>query len=141
MSYQFSRGGRTACLSAGPVFILSLVCATIVQNPAQPFGLPTHWAELVGAVVVMALPVIVIGGLLAFLPVWLGASLLAWVGNFNAALRHPGLWSLSGGAIAAIPVIVVGAGKVFPEDIALIATGAICATLVRYGTRWSDESV
>jgi hypothetical protein len=46
-----------------------------------------------------------------------------------------------GGAIpgALIPFIDLGSDRQFGT--ALVATGAICAVIARYGTRWSDDSV
>jgi hypothetical protein len=141
MPYETARGRWNACLYAGPVFVASLVGTAFAENPAQPLSLPVHWAEMVGGIILMIMPVILIGMLLAFVPVWLGTNLLAWAGNSNAGLRHPALWAISGGAVVAIPTIMFGAGEVFPQNLSLIATGAVCAVIARYGTRWSDDSV
>lgn len=140
MSYQFARGGWIACLCAGPVFAASLVFATMLESPS-PVALDAQWGMIAGGALVMIMPVIVIGMLLAFFPVWLGAKLLAWAGSANIGLRHPAFWAIMGGAIpgSLLPVIDLGSDRHFGT--ALIATGAICAVIVRYGTRWSDDSV
>ena len=58
----------------------------------------------------------------------------------NPGLAHPAFWALVGAVIAAAAAIVLDFPPDTPIGFALIATGTICATIVRYGTRWSDDS-
>lgn len=141
MTYQFARGSRTACLSAGPVFAAMLLFTAVFESPAAAVSIDIQWIEVLFGILVMIMPLILIGGLLAFFPVWLGSNLMAWAGEYNIGLRHPAIWGIAGGSIAAMPVALLDAGAAAPFSTALIATAAICALLVRYGTRWDDDSV
>lgn len=141
MAYQFARGSWAACLLAGPVFAATLLFTAVFESPAAAVSIDIQWSEVVGGILVMATPLILIGGLLAFFPVWLGSNALAWASEHNIGLRHPAIWAIVGGAIPAMPIALLDADATSPFGTALIATGAICALIVRYRTRWSDESV
>lgn len=140
MTYQFARGGWIACLGAGPVFIATLLSSIVLENPAQPIVVEVSWGQIIGAGLAMVFPVMLVGGLLALFPVWLGTKLLAWAGARNIGLRHPAFWGIAGGAMPALllPFMDLGSGRQFGTT--LIATGAICALIARYGTRWDDDS-
>lgn len=141
MPYQFARGRWISCLSAGPVFAAALLFTAVFESPAATVIIDVHRGEIVGGILMMAPPLVLIGGLLAVFPVWLGSNLLASAGERNIGLRHPAIWAIAGGAMAAIPKAALDAGTISSFGTALIVTGAICALIVRYGTRWSDESV
>jgi hypothetical protein len=89
MTYQSERGGWIACLCAGPVFAIALLFASMQETPASPIAIDVQWGLIVGGVLVVIMPVILIGMMLAFFPVWFGTKLLAWAGAHNFGLRHP----------------------------------------------------
>lgn len=139
MYVRFYRGGLLATLLAGPIFLLTLGLAPLALDAARPLTL--HPAVADGAVMLpIAAASIVLGSVLAVMPVWLGGTTMGWIAARNPGLAHPAFWSLVGAAITAAAAIALDFAPDTPIGFALIATGAICATIVRYGTRWSDES-
>ena len=139
MYVRFFRGGFVATLLAGPIFLSSLGLAPLALDAARPMALHPVVAD--GAVM---LPItaasIVLGAILAVMPVWLGGTAMGWIAARNPGLAHPAFWALVGAVIAAAAAIALDFPPDTPIGFALIATGTICATIVRYGTRWSDDS-
>jgi hypothetical protein len=139
MHVRFYRGGFVATLAAGPIFLSTLGLAPLALDPARSMAL--HPVVVDGAVM---LPVtaasIVLGSVLAALPVWLGGTAMGWIAARNPGLAHPAAWALVGGATTAAAAAALDFAPDTPIGFALIATGAMCATIVRYGTRWSDDS-
>ena len=139
MYVRFYRGGFVATLTAGPIFLLSLGLAPLALDAARPMALHPVVAD--GAVM---LPItaasIVLGSVLAVMPVWMGGTAMGWIAARNPGLAHPAIWALVGGAISAAAAMALDFAPDTPIGLALIATGASCATIVRYGTRWSDDS-
>lgn len=140
MTYRFARGAWIACFCAGPIFVAMLAFAAAAENPALPVIVPAGWSEILAGSLLGAIPVIVIGALLASAPVLLGGALLARVGTANVGVRHPACWAILGGAIPGTAITALDMGDVQQFNVALIATGTICALLVRYGTRWPGDS-
>lgn len=63
------------------------------------------------------------------------------LGNAYSITRWPGFWGAAGAALAA-PMSRMLMGEDGLGKATLFAfTGAVCALIVRYGTRWSDDSV
>ena len=137
MRFDFYRGGLVATLAAGPIFLAMAGLSAIVLDPAAANRLFFTSQELA-----MLLPIfaasIVLGAILAVLPVWIGGSAMGWAAARNIGLTHPAIWALTGGALAAGVALPLDPALASPLTLALIATAAICATIVRYGTRWSD---
>lgn len=139
MRFDFYRGGLAATLCAGPIFLLMAGLAAIVLNPAAANGLFFTSQELAMLLPIFAASV-VMGAILAVLPVWIGGSVMGWAAARNIGLAHPAIWASTGGALAAGVALPFDPALVSPLTLALIATAAICATIVRYGTRWSDDT-
>lgn len=137
MRFDFYRGGLAATLCAGPIFLLMTGVAAIVLDPAAATGLFFTSQELAMLLPILAASM-VLGAILAVLPVWIGGSAMGWAAARNIGLAHPAIWALTGGAVAAGVALPLDRALQSPLTLALIATAAICATIVRYGTRWSD---
>ncbi len=133
INFNYWRGALLATLCAGPVFI-----APAFLMPLPPMG-P---GAFIGGFITLIGIAIMFGALIAFLPVFFGGYFMALWGSRNPRARNPALWALAG-ALFAVPVAVIMAG--FGRgDIWIWAvfayTGAVCALLVRYGTRWDDDN-
>jgi hypothetical protein len=139
MHVRFYRGGFIATLAAGPVFLLSLGFAPLALDAPRPIALPLTAAEGAVMLPIMAAS-IVLGSMLSVMPVWLGGTAMGWIAARNPGLAHPASWALVGGATTAAAAMALDFAPSTPIGFALISTGAICALIVRYGTRWSDDS-
>lgn len=117
-----------------------MLFATMLEYPATPVAMDVRWEEILAPVLGSFVPLVVIGAVGAALPAWLGGAVMARASAGNVGLRHPACWAIAGGAMVAMPVAALGEDSFQYTGLALIATGAICALLVRYGTRWSDDS-
>ncbi len=65
---------------------------------------------------------------------------MGWAAARNVGLMHPAIWAIAGGASAAAAALALDPQAESPVTFALIATATLCALIVRYGTRWSDDS-
>lgn len=139
MHVRFYRGGLVATLVAGPTFLVMLGLAPLMLDPGQPTAF--HPATLDGAVM---LPItaasLVLGSVVAVMPVWFGGTAMGWLSARNPGLTHPAIWAIVGATASAASAVALDFELISPIGIALMATGAICAVIVRYGTRWSDDS-
>lgn len=139
MQFRFYRGGFVATLAAGPVFLLTLALAPLVLEAGEPFSLDPIAQD--GAVMLpIAAASIVLGSVVSIIPIWLGGTAMGWISARNAGLTHPAIWAIVGAAASAASASALDFSLISPVGLALIATGAICALIVRYGTRWSDDS-
>lgn len=139
MRFSFFRGGLIATLGAGPLFLMMFGLALWSHAPGDAINLNID-AQDQAVLLPMLAASLVFGALLAVLPVWIGGMVMGWAAARNAGLMHPAIWAIAGGASAAAAVLPFDPQAESPITFALIATAAICALIVRYGTRWSDDS-
>ena len=140
MSYRFASGAALAMLAAGPVFVFNLMVGVMLYDTlgAQELG-----AEIAGMLMltIFAVP---FGAVIALLPVLAGGYGMGWLGLRWTPARHPVLWGVAGALLGgAMLLAFAGFGDpgVWGAPALFSATGAICALIVRYRTRWSDDSV
>ena len=127
----FAVGVGRASIAAGPVFLAAVAVFTAVSTPSP---VPVAPSALLAVLIVV--PAIMVGGLLALIPNLIGTALLANMARSNAGIRLPVVWGLIGGLVA-------GGAAAFGEIesvaiAAFAATGVVCALLCRSGTRWPD---
>jgi hypothetical protein len=91
----FAKGVGRASIAAGPVFLASVVLFTTLSVP-RPVAVDA--SSLLFLLVLV--PAIMVGGLLALLPNLIGTALLANVAGSNAGLRLPAFWGLVGGLVS-----------------------------------------
>jgi len=137
MKFEYAKGAAYASLSAGPIFLLALAIGALVTG---------EWAWRDFAVLLLSLPLVLLfaipaGAIIATLPIAVGGFVMSWLGQHYPGTQNGGVWGLAG-AVSALPLATLLAGSSFLEFVAhFAATGVICALIVRYGTRWSDDSV
>ena len=125
-----------ACLIAGPVFLTSLVSASLYLKLPQPIVVS---AGEFGAFVVLILPALIVGFLLALIPVTIGTAALFTLGEQNAAFRLPGVWTAVGAAIGiALVILLQLAGPWREAGFALVVTSAVCARVARNYVNWEN---
>lgn len=131
--FRYRFGAALALLAAGPVFLLSLMLITLLTSP-------TH-SELgsLNGLLVVAMFSIPFGIAFGAIPILLGGLVMGWLGVDVKCSRHPIIWGLTG-ALAAQPMALVIFDGLKDAPVLFAFTGAICALIVRYGTRWSDDS-
>lgn len=139
MHISFYRGGLVATLAAGPLFLLMLGLAVIVTGAGEAIDVDPG-GKMLGPLLPILAASLVIGAFLAVLPVCIGGTVMGWVAARNIGLAHPAIWAMAGGGAMAGGLLPFGAIGDSPVSIALIATGTICALIVRFGTRWSDAN-
>lgn len=123
--FHYASGAAFALLAAGPLFVL-----------------PMMFIPGVGLMVFFAMPIaILIGAMIAAIPVVGGGFLMGWLGVRNEAMRNPLGWGGAGALLALVIAIMFGAAQEAPALSLFLFTGISCALIVRYGTRWSDDSV
>ena len=131
--YRF--GAALAMVSAGPSFVLLLLLGQIGRNPLGG-DLDEPW-QIFPLLLMMVIP----GMAVAFLPILLGGLAMAYVGTRSTSARHPVIWAGAGAILGMLMAFLFDgtarSGLVLP----FLLNGAICALIVRYGTRWSDDSV
>ena len=132
ISFNYWRGALLAMLCAGPVFVLPLF---FVSMPSGGKG------AYIGPLVFALLLSIPFGAAFAFLPVFFGGYVMALWGSRNRRARHPVLWGVAGALMATlIAAILIGLARGDVRVSILFAfAGAVCALLVRLGTRWDDD--
>lgn len=129
---RFARGVLLATLAAGPLFVLPLV----VVLPSAPNGA----AQAAPALLLMLPFSIVFGALISAIPNLLGATVLGALGAGNIGARLPVFWALAGAGAGALIEWAFTATQ--PDGggptLLLAGTGAGCALICRWGTRWAD---
>jgi hypothetical protein len=139
MAFSFFRGGLIATIGAGPIFLMMFGLALWTHAPGEAINLNMN-AQDQAALLPMLAASLVFGALLAVLPVCIGGVAMGWAAARNAGLMHPAIWAIAGGASAAGAALPFDPQIESPFAFAMIATGALCALIVRYGTRWSDDN-
>lgn len=117
-------------LSAGPIF--TAVLALTFPNTG-----PDAWYAPFGRVMMSLLiaPVtILVGAVLALLPMLAGVLLLGIVGTTIDRLRAPATWAATGSVMGIAIAAMFDAGS--SAGPALIATGAFCASIARRFVDW-----
>ncbi|RSU60126.1 hypothetical protein DAH55_12115 [Sphingomonas koreensis] len=135
MHFNYRFGAALAMVSAGPSFALLLFLADMILDP---FGIePSTLWTLFPVVLIAVIP----GMAIAFLPILLGGFGMAYFGTRSTSARHPITWAVAGAILGMLMAFLFDdsaqSGLVLP----FLLNGAICALIVRYGTRWDDDSV
>lgn len=131
-SYRF--GAALALFAAGPVFLLSLILGTLLTSPTE------GGSGALSGLLAFAVFSIPIGISLGAIPIMLGGFVMGHLGAGDSLYRLYGTWAVAG-AIVGLPMPILLGFDAEWEPMTLFATtGAICALLVRYGTRWSDDN-
>ncbi len=135
---SYAGGVVRALLAAGPIFLGVLMIGVFLFYPQHG---PSGW-EFLGLIPLLMMSVAV-GLILSLIPILIGSFLMATAGINAPWTRLPALWALVGALLANIATLAIG-NNPFVFDPALFTlfglTGAICALIIRYGTRWSDDS-
>ena len=124
-----TRGVRFALLGAGPIFVTALA----ISHPILAGEDGSPWLLLILPPFILV--TVVFGAFLATLPVLVSTHFILWLSGRSVKARHPVVWAAIGAMLGLATGLATGC--VLP----LAATGATCALLVRYGTRWDDDSV
>ena len=138
MQFEYAKGAAYAILSAGPIFLLAFAIGVLATGEGS-------WRDL--SVWLLGLPIILlvaipVGAIIGTIPIAFGGFVMCWLGQRYRIARHPAAWGLAGSILALPLAMALPLPSSVLELIApLAATGAICALIVRYGTRWSDDSV
>lgn len=136
---EYAGGVIRALLAAGPVFLITiLVGAVILKTPDAIQG----WELLYLIPLLMAS--VAFGLMISLVPILTGTAVMATAGIYWSWTRGRSIWAGAGALLGMIMILPFGnsGGAVDWGSLALFAiTGAICALIVRYGTRWSDDSV
>ena len=131
--YRF--GAALAMVSAGPSFALLLLLGQIARNPSGG-DLSELWA-LLPLLLIAVIP----GMVIAFLPILLGGLAMGHIGTRCTSTRHPVIWAGAGATLGMLMAFLFDnnaqSGLVLP----FLLNGAICALIVRYRARWSNDSV
>ncbi|MBS0503774.1 MAG: hypothetical protein JSS55_08225 [Proteobacteria bacterium] len=129
-------GVALAAVAAGPAFVAATGIALLMSNPDP---VPVNASSAV--MLLLFLPAIPFGAIMACLPIFLGALALSAIGCFDEIARLPVVWALAGAGMAGIPALLLIGGS--PESAVFVAafawTGAICALIARAGTQWYDD--
>lgn len=136
IGFHYRCGAALALVSAGPAFILLLLVAAVVISPQEGETV----AALIGALpaAIISIP---FGAILGAIPIMVGGLLMGNLGVVSRASRHPLPWAAAGGSMALPMPVLLNIGTEWGLYGLFALTGAICALIVRYGTRWSDDSV
>ena len=125
-----------ACLLAGPVFLTSTALASLYLKLPQP--ILVSGSEF-GLFLMMMLPALIVGFLLALVPVTLGTAALFALGEKNAAFRLPGMWAAVGAASGiALTILFKLEGPWREVSFALVVTSAVCARMARNFVDWTN---
>ncbi|RHW17075.1 hypothetical protein D1610_13235 [Sphingomonas gilva] len=120
-------GAGLAILLAGPIFVMSIPLVEGLAAPAIAFAM------------IAALPfTVVIGAILAAVPVCLGSLLMGKLGEAGRGWRHPLAWMGVGAPFGMVLAALFGSG---PQGIGAMAiTGALCAGVARWKVRWGTPA-
>lgn len=133
--FHYRFGAALAMVSAGPSFGLLLLLGQIARDP---LGGELNELWLIFPLLLM---MVIPGMVVAFLPILLGGLAMAYCGTRSTSTRHPIVWAGAGATLGILMAFLFDdtarSGLVLP----FLLNGAICALLVRYGTRWEDDSV
>ncbi|MFL9841806.1 hypothetical protein ABS767_12590 [Sphingomonas sp. ST-64] len=136
---SYAGGVVRALLAAGPIFLGILMVGVLLFYPQH---IPSGW-EVLGLIPLLMMSAAV-GFTLSLLPILIGSFVMATAGIHVRWTRLPALWASVGALLANIAIFPIGNNfsNFDPGSFTLFGlTGAICALIVRYGTRWSDDRV
>ncbi len=139
MEFNLSVGGGVgaASLLAGPVFVTSCALASLYLELPRPIVVS---ANQLGLFLILLIPAVAVGFLIAFVPVAIGAALLFRLGRQFEVLRAPIAWTLVGAAIGIALVAALELDGAWREiGFGLVATCAICATICRRRIVWDAD--
>jgi hypothetical protein len=139
MSLQQSPGcgaALAASLVAGPVFLLSLIAATIYVTLPDPVPLDP---STVFGIVLALIPATIVGFVLAFAPNLLGSAVMAGFAEAHEAVRDPFVW-VGAGALAGTGLAALFAEIQSPGGFATIVTSAVCARICRAQFDWGPQA-
>lgn len=133
----YAGGVVRALLAAGPIFLTGIIIGTHALHPEYA---PKGW-EIFGLVPLL-MASIAVGVVLSLVPILAGSYIMAILGVSTRWTRQPGIWLMVGAALGTAMILPFADFRTSDTSfVALFAiTGAICALIVRYGTRWSDDS-
>lgn len=133
-SFHFSLGAGLAISCAGPVFLTLLWLGELVIVGHSA------WIGSIGSFFTLLPLAVIVGAVLGAVPIVLGGLIMGHLGTDIPDSRRYIVWAIAGMIVAQLIQLVLG----LPFTMALCAlfqgTGTICALIVRYGTRWSDDS-
>lgn len=129
-----------ASLAAGPVFLLGLAASAWAATAASPVPIPADLGFGTFGVVVVTIPAIVVGFVLAIVPNILGATVMTRLGRRNVAMRLPIAWALAGGLATGLPFELLSIAPAGDDRIGVFAfvfTGTCCALICRRRAEWA----
>jgi hypothetical protein len=136
---EYAGGVIRALLAAGPVFLITILIGAVILKSPDTIQV---WELLYLIPLLMAS--VAFGLMISLVPILTGTAVMATAGIYWSWTRGRSIWAAAGASLGMMMVLPFGnsGGAVDWGSLALFAiTGAICALIVRYGTRWSDESV
>ena len=133
------RSVMRATLAAGPLFVLGIAIGALINDPAAAIPVDLDGTSI--GMILVALPpalvlVMIIGSMIAFLPNLIGATIMAWLSDYNEGMYLPVAWAVTGGIMSAASVVMVLGDDYVPHPIIIAAfafTGAGCALIYRHG--------
>ncbi len=136
---EFCGGVAMAVFAAGPIFIMSWIVLRLFYQPPNTLA---DFQDIFLALV--AVPIAIpLGALISLIPTLVGGTVMALLGARHPTTRRPLVWAFAGASLSALilapfnSILQPAAAGMF---IWFGVIGAICALIVRYGTRWSDDS-
>lgn len=135
-AFRYGPGATGALFCAGPIFTVIMIFGSAILHSTEG----GFWLSL-AVVIPLILVAIPFGAILGAVPVLLGGYMMGSLGVEQPASRHPLLWALAGAVMALPMLILLGGPPTWDTTGLFTVTGAICALIVRYGTRWSDDNV
>lgn len=133
--FHYGHGAALALVAAGPSFMLLLLVGQLLYDPTG-----TDLTELLALLPVLLIATVV-GMVISLLPVLLGGLAMGYLGVLSVGARHPVLWAAAGAGLGALMGFAFDSARTSWLVLPFLLNGAICALIVRYGTRWSDDSV
>lgn len=133
--FHYGRGAARALVCAGPSFVLLLLLGEIFRDPSG-IDLREIWALLP-----ILLVATVVGMVISLLPILLGGFAMSHIGARWIAARHPIAWASIGATMGMLMALLFDEAARFWLMLPFAMNGAACALIVRYGTRWDDDSV
>ena len=124
--------------AAGPLFVATYACASLYLQMPRPILLePSEMASLL----VIMVPASLVGFVIGFVPIALGGAIMAALSERFEEARLPQSWAAAGALAGAGLDRLLFAQTPWsgPQDFAIIATSAACATLCWAMMRRSDR--
>lgn len=132
--FSYSFGAGLALPGAGPTFLTLLWLGEIVVAGNS------DWVGSAGSYLMILPLALLIGALLAAIPITLGGFVMGHLGTDLRQSRAYPVWAISGAVVALPMPMLLGVGANWQLLTLFATTGAVCALLVRYGTRWHDAA-